>query len=409
MSTSDEQTTRPLSRDGQQWFFDWMIQETGKVMHFQGDGRGGLPRAVRRHAMISKHLGLSARRMEQLADEALAEGHAPTALGRYFEASSTYGNAQHVVFETNDEKRYLHESSIRCYDRVRELAPYRLERVEIPWEGSIVAGNLHLCPGEGPKPCVFFVPGCDMTKEQYPHPQFNHAHQRGFHLFSFDGPGQGEGNLRGLHLTADNYERAASAAIDYLVTRPEIDAEGLCVYAISFGSLWGARIAARDGRVRALAAPWATFGELHHLMDEESPRFKQLFLYLTGAGSEAELDRIMGDMGVREIVSGIECPTLVACGEYDPRSPLNEVYECFDRLTCPAELWVFEDQHHRLSLTKPGGHTQPWLMDIHELALDWLGDRLAGKPLRGDHLVTSISPGKGGPASVTGSRRRWFD
>ena len=57
----------PLARDSQQWMLDYLIQETGKVFHFQGEGRGRLPRSVRSHDMISKHLGLQARRMEGLA------------------------------------------------------------------------------------------------------------------------------------------------------------------------------------------------------------------------------------------------------------------------------------------------------------------------------------------------------
>ena len=72
----------------------------------------------------------------------------------------------------------------------------------------------------GAKPLVFYVPGCDQTKEAWPHPYYNQALQRGMHAFSFDGPGQGESNLRGIRLTADNYEEAASAAIDYLAQAP---------------------------------------------------------------------------------------------------------------------------------------------------------------------------------------------
>ena len=32
-----------LARDSQQWVLDYLIQETGKVFHFQGDSRGNLP------------------------------------------------------------------------------------------------------------------------------------------------------------------------------------------------------------------------------------------------------------------------------------------------------------------------------------------------------------------------------
>ena len=56
-----------LARDSQQWVLDYLVQETGKVFHFQGEGRGNLPRAVRSHSMISKHVGQSARRLEALA------------------------------------------------------------------------------------------------------------------------------------------------------------------------------------------------------------------------------------------------------------------------------------------------------------------------------------------------------
>jgi hypothetical protein len=81
----------PLARDNQQWILDYLIQETGKVFHFQGDGRGRLPRSVRSHDMISKHLGLQAQRLEGLAKAEAAAGHPETALDFYFQATVLYG------------------------------------------------------------------------------------------------------------------------------------------------------------------------------------------------------------------------------------------------------------------------------------------------------------------------------
>src|SRR5579884_2100254 len=88
-----------LARDNQQWILDYLIKETGRVFHFQGDGRGNLPRSVRSHAMISKHLGQAARRTETLGDMDLAAGHRETALVFYFKAQTQYHSAQHVIFE----------------------------------------------------------------------------------------------------------------------------------------------------------------------------------------------------------------------------------------------------------------------------------------------------------------------
>ena len=398
-----------LRRDDQQWFFDWMIKETGKVFHFQSDGRGRLPRSVRSHDMIAKHMGLSARRLERLAQAEAEAGHRETAMEIYYQAALQYLDAQHVVFETNDEKRYLHGGLMRCYDKVREYAPYRIEHVDIPWNGTVVSGNLHLAPGEGRKPLVFYVPGCDQTKEAWPHPYYNQALQRGMHAFSFDGPGQGESNLRGIRLTADNYEDAASAAIDYLLARPEIDPEKIGVYALSFGSFWGMRIAASERRIRAVAAPWASYVNNYYLMTEESPRYKQLFAYLTQSSTEEELDRVVGEMTMEGRIEQITCPTLLVSGEYDPRAPIEEVYRLFDQMKAPAELWLLPDQHHNGSITAKA-RSAVWEADIHAFACDWLRERCNGVPVRHPGQVLYVEPSGAGPNAASFTlKRRWFD
>ncbi|MGZ8203455.1 MAG: alpha/beta hydrolase family protein [Burkholderiales bacterium] len=398
-----------LKRDEQQWVFDYLIKETGKTFHFQPDGRGRLPRTVRSHDMIAKHVGLAAKKSERLAQTEAEAGHRETAMELYYQATLQYADAQHVVFETGDEKRFLHGGLMRCYGKVREYAPYRIEHVDVPWNGTVVSGNLHLAPGEGRKPLVFYVPGCDQTKEAWPHPYYNQALQRGMHVFSFDGPGQGESNLRGIRLTADNYEDAASAAIDYLVERPEVDPKKIGVYALSFGSFWGMRIAAKEKRLAAVAAPWASFVDKYYLMTEESPRYKQLFAYLTQSESEAELDKVVADMHMEGRMERITAPTLIVTGEYDPRAPIGEVYRLFDQMKAPAELWVLPDQHHNGSITQKA-RTSVWEADIHAFVCDWLRERFNGMPVKHPGKALWIDPAGPGPNAPTVSyKRRWFD
>ncbi|MGZ8268863.1 MAG: alpha/beta hydrolase family protein [Burkholderiales bacterium] len=398
-----------LKRDEQQWVFDYLIKETGKTFHFQPDGRGRLPRTVRSHDMIAKHVGLAAKKSERLAQTEAEAGHRETAMELYYQATLQYADAQHVVFETGDEKRFLHGGLMRCYGKVREYAPYRIVHVDVPWNGTVVSGNLHLAPGEGRKPLVFYVPGCDQTKEAWPHPYYNQALQRGMHVFSFDGPGQGESNLRGIRLTADNYEDAASAAIDYLVERPEVDPKKIGVYALSFGSFWGMRIAAKEKRLAAVAAPWASFVDKYYLMTEESPRYKQLFAYLTQSESEAELDKVVADMHMEGRMEQIAAPTLIVTGEYDPRAPIGEVYRLFDQMKAPAELWVLPDQHHNGSITQKA-RTSVWEADIHAFVCDWLRERFNGMPVKHPGKALWIDPAGPGPNAATVSyKRRWFD
>jgi pimeloyl-ACP methyl ester carboxylesterase len=409
-SPKSAKTGKPhLRRDDQQWVFDYIIKETGKTFHFQPDGRGRLPRTVRSHDMIAKHVGLAARRSERLAQAEADAGHRETAMELYYQAALQYADAQHVVFETNDEKRYLHGGLIRCYDKTREYAPYRIEHVDIAWNGTVVSGNLHLAPGAGRKPLVFYVPGCDQTKEAWPHPYYNQALQRGMHAFSFDGPGQGESNLRRIRLTADNYEEAAGAAIDYLIQRPEVDPKKIGVYALSFGSFWGMQIAAKDRRIAAAAAPWASFVDKYYLMTEESPRYKQLFAYLTQSSTEEELDKVVSAMTMEGRMEKITCPTLITAGEYDPRAPLDEVYRLFDQMKAPAELWVMPDQHHNGSVTQKA-RSAVWEADIHAFVCDWLRDRFNGNPVKHPGKALWLEPSGAGPnAQGVSHKRRWFD
>ena len=57
--------TPRLDRDRQQWMFDYLVKETGRVFHWDGDDRSCRP-AIKSHAQISKHVGRIAQRMERV-------------------------------------------------------------------------------------------------------------------------------------------------------------------------------------------------------------------------------------------------------------------------------------------------------------------------------------------------------
>ena len=407
-SPIDNQRGRtPLRRDAQQWVLDYVIQESGKVYHFQGDGRGELPKSVRSHPMISKHMGQQAQKIEALAKTELDGGHGATALEFYFKAAYSYGRAQHPIFELNAEKHFLYRGLRRCYDKVIELSPYPLIHMDIEWNDTLVSGILHVNPNvSGPAPTIFYIPGCDVFKEAYPHPFYNFAHHRGMHIFTFEGPGQPECNLRGIKLTSDNFEEAAVVALDALIARPEVDPDQLVLYSNSFGSFWGMRFAARERRFKAVAATQASLCDKYIQTDLESPRWKQLMAFLTQAKSEDELDRVMSEMTMDGYMGKISAPTLLTVGEYDPRAPLEEMYPLFDQMTAPAELWVMVDQHHNFGIG--GGKGPGWANASMGVTADWLRDRLDGKPVDHPGEVLRVDGGKGPHHPGTPSQRTWY-
>src|SRR5581483_187444 len=246
-------------------------------------------------------------------------------------------------------------------------------------------------------------------KENWPHPLFNFAHQRGMHLFCFDGPGQGESNMRGIKLTSNNYEQAASAALDYLLQRPEVEDGQVALYGLSFGSFWGLRFASYDHRLKAVVTPAASYVDKHFLMNVETPRWKQLFAFLTQAQSEAELDAVTSEMTMDGYMGKISCPTMLMAGEYDPRSPLEEIYRMFDQLTAPAELWVFADQFHGPQIGG-GEAATAWSAPLHAVVMDWLRDRLQRKPVAWPGQVVYVEPGSSGPNNPKAAlKRRWYE
>ena len=176
---------------------------------------------------------------------------------------------------------------MRCYDKVRELAPYRIEHVDVPWNGTIVSGNLHLAPGDGREAARLLRArlrpdeGSVAASVLQPGAPARHARV----LVRRPGAGREQSARHSPHRGQLRGRRERGRSI-ICCKRPEVDAKKIGVYALSFGSYWGMRIAAKEQRIAAVAAPWASFVDKYYLMTEESPRYKQLFAYLTQSETE---------------------------------------------------------------------------------------------------------------------------
>jgi dipeptidyl aminopeptidase/acylaminoacyl peptidase len=390
-----------IARSGQDWILDRFIGTLGVnalmpgFMTFMaspvvGFNNADLDRIVERTQGLSSMRRAyirAAEYREGIAREAEAEGRTVTARRHYYLASLAYGFAQYTIQEDRSaEKKAIHDKSQACYAKVAEYAAAPIEKVEIPfvdepaYEAATFPGILHLPPGKGPWPCVIFIPGTDMYKEQMPNPEDNIFTKRGMACLSLDGPGQGESLLRMLKVRVEtwNYERAVSAAIDYLGSRPDIDPDRIATFGASTGSYWSARAAlweARHGnRIKAaggLAAQWepAFVTEFEYAQ----PNFKTNYMYMAGEDSEAAFDRAAPLHDLRGDIGEIRCPLLIVQGEFDELCTPEQVESIISRATAPYEFRIYEDEFHPL-----GGVA----LEAYEGAADWLKDRLDGKPAR---------------------------
>jgi hypothetical protein len=92
---------------------------------------------------------------------------------------------------------------------------------------------------------------------------------------------------------------------------------------------------------------------------------------LTQSSTEEELDETLEAMTLHGYMEKVTCPLLMMTGEYNLRDPIEEVFELFDEVKSPAELWVFADQFQAVSLS--GGPPTRILM------IEWIRDRFNDK------------------------------
>lgn len=325
----------------------------------------------------------TARQLEKLGRKEEGAGHYETAIDFYYRACLLYVSAAWGIFDSdNEELIWLTERIRDTGDRVIKYSPSPMERVEIPFEGKSIPGILSLTPSRKKAPTVLFVPGMDLHKENGINLLQNPFVSRGMNSLVIDGPGQGESLMRKIWVDEENYGRAGKAAIDYLVKRPEVDAQRIGIHGVSMGTYWGPLIAIHDSRVKAVAAHMSAQTNKDTPFNAESPNFKFRCMWMTGNLSEEKFDKVAAKMTLKGRESKIKCPHIIFHGEFDLLATTEEVYAYFNRLGSKIkELRIYENQFH--------GIYRFW-DDIMNMSADWLRERLNGIPPKQNRKVVLV-------------------
>lgn len=366
-----------MRRNGQKWVTDSLVASLGFDLVFPDAYIGWLEQGmrlqdyrrtmsrVRTTAMMPKAWRATAEDLVEKAQESEKRGHSETALEFYHRAAFAYAKAFWA-----DKSEATHAALRETYGKAATYAPYDVTRVEIPFEGHTIFGVLHVPRGVAePVPCVLFVPGMDMVKEEYPGLQDNRFIKRNMACLSIDGPGQGESWLHGLTVDADNYARAGVAVIDFIEARPELDGKKVGIFGCSMGSYWAPTIAAADKRVMAVAGAMGCFMSKERIFNLAPPDFRRNFMMMSGVHDDAEFDEMASRMTLSRFADDITCPILLAQGEFDQLCTLADAQELFEMLRAPKELWVFENELHALGRQR--GEMFSWVAD-------WLRDKMNG-------------------------------
>jgi dienelactone hydrolase len=307
-----------------------------------------------------------------LAREAESGGRALTAGRAWVRAALAYHFAKFVWLVDLDRHRAAADRAVAALRRAHRLLDPTAERLEVPFEGTIMVATLRRPAGDGRAPLALLLPGLDSTKEEF----FNWETvflERGMATLSLDGPGQGETGYT-TRLRPD-YEVAVTAVLDHLEGREDLDLGRVGAVGVSLGGYYAPRAAAFEPRVRAAVAiggPY-NFGDCWEGLPQLT---REAFVHHAGVGDEAAGERLARRLDLGPVLPRLRQPLLVIFGRRDRLIPWRQA-ERVAAEAPDAELAMFEEGNHVCN--NLAYRYQP-------LAGDWLGERLgSGRRLPPGH------------------------
>lgn len=330
--------------------------------------------AAKSRRALPKAWARVARKQEIAAEHALDAGRRVTAAQCFHRAMLYYGRAQHLIpVDGHKHKIEYYVGLSRCRDQLIELMDGSVSKQRLEFEpGRHTYTMFHKAPGMGRKPTVIYIPGMDSIKEDAPNPFNNEFARRGMNVCAIDGPGQGECNMNQVWLTVDNYAKAVSRVIDWLMTRDDVDPDKIAIYGASMGTRWGVEAAAYDSRIRAVVGHMPCVGPFDIIFEQAQPNFKRIYMYMCNIKDERELDALVAKLDLREHGKKMSCPYLLVAGELDELCAPEDMHAFVDSLTCPKEFWLYEGVFH------PMGEVAA---EVNAAIADWLVETIEhGKP-----------------------------
>lgn len=163
------------------------------------------------------------------------------------------------------------------FDRgIAELTPAG-ERVTVAADGfDIPAIYYRASTDPAPRPTVLMFNGFDGSQEEMLHVSGFAALERGFHVLTFEGPGQPTVRReQGLGFRHD-WEAVVSPVVDFCETIPEIDAGRLALLGLSFGGYLAPRAAAFEPRIAAVITIDGLFDGYESVTNLLTPQLRAL-------------------------------------------------------------------------------------------------------------------------------------
>ena len=196
----------------------------------------------------------TAKRVEGYGDEAAAKGHQLSAASHFYRAGAYY-RAGLMRYTNHADPRLVEatRAGLALHDRALRLRGYQSREVPIPYQSSVLHGRVHYAPGVDRAPVLVLHQGLHAWPEDTMW-VVDGALQRGYHVFSFHGPGQGASLRLHGHPFRPDWEVPVGAVLDLVEKDARLAADRIILMGLSFGGYLAPRAASYEHRLHALIA-----------------------------------------------------------------------------------------------------------------------------------------------------------
>jgi pimeloyl-ACP methyl ester carboxylesterase len=325
-----------------------------------------------------------------VANKVLASADADLAKGRELSAGIKYQRAAGYLLcaERMQSRDYAprweaYNNGLAYFKKGVELQGADVEFVQIPYEGSYYTALFVPAKGvDGPAPCVVSCNGLDSMKEQIygaGNPEANAV--RGMHTLVIDQPGTGEA-LRNLgHVGRYDAEAWGSAALDYLLTRDDVDPKKIGMFGLSLGGYYAPRVASMDDRFALCCVMGANhnWGEMQERRlqregDNPVPHYWDHVMWVFGKETMEEFMDWAPNMDLTPVIDRMKCPFFIMHGGGDRQIPVEYAEQSRDQAVNAAEVEYFVTGPEHFEVEHCGADNGTFQRDM---LADWMAETFA--------------------------------
>jgi dienelactone hydrolase len=287
------------------------------------------------------------------AEDAEKAGRTRTAGQLYFRAANYLCQAERMLSRSDPNRIPAYKQVLDLAQKSFDLRDPRITRVTIPYEGTTLPAYFSAAPAadNGPAPVVVLVNGLDSTKEHmYASGHWEELAARGVSCLMLDQPGTGEAlRLQDLRARIDA-EAWASAAVDWLEARDDVDGGRIGIVGWSLGGYYAPRAAAFEERF-ALVVAWGANHDwgavqrrrLQREGERPVPHYWEHVLWVWGHDDLDTCLEFADGVHLDGVVERIRVPFLIAHGANDRQIPVEYAHRSYEQAVhSPArELRIF--------------------------------------------------------------------